>query len=119
MATTQQVPPIARGYPYRQRVIVTGPGAILFPAGCQLRADVRSTATSALPAGTLTTTDGSIVRVDDATVDIYLSGAITAGLAGAAAHIDFVRTDVSPDEWLDVRLQMPVVVPITAPGSDV
>lgn len=116
MPITQTVVPIAKGYAYRTRLRVTG-GEPVFPAGCELRAEVRPYVGSAKLAGTLSTVDGTITRVDDEMVELRLSGTITGAL-GSVAHLDIARVDVSPDEWIGVQVQIPVVIPITVPGAD-
>lgn len=116
MAIAQMVPPIAKGYAYRTRLHVTG-GEPPFPAGCVLRAEVRAFVGSPQLAGVLSTADGTIVRVDDETVELVIAGSITAAV-GSNAHFDIARIDVSPDQWIGVQVQIPVVTPVTVAGPD-
>lgn len=113
-----QVPPIAAGYAYAIQVRVTGAGEPLFPLGSALRADVRAYVGAREPAGTLTSEDGTLVRVDDDTVELRLSGEVTGRIGNSSAVLDLVRTDVSPDQWVGVQVQLPVVEPVTQPGDD-
>ena len=114
--TTQNVPAIARGYPYKARLsvrpIVEGE-AQPFPEGCRLLADIALFVGGAA-AATLSTEDGTITRIDDNTVELTVPGEATALLTNTTAQLDLVRTDPSPDEWLGLRLQLPVEQPITA-----
>jgi hypothetical protein len=112
----QSVLPIAAGYVYKTRLQVTGEEPV-FPVGCQLRAQVRPFVAAAHLAGTLTTENGGITRVDDSTVDLVLSEAITANIGKSKAVLDIVRVDVEPDEWLAVQVTLPVITPITVPEA--
>lgn len=114
--TVQPVPPIARGYPYTVRVICPAEGDVVpFPIGCNLLADVALYVGAPGRVATLDTARGSIERINDTTVLLRLSGDDTAMLTNTSAVIDIVRTDPSPDEWLGVRVQLPVVAPVTVP----
>jgi hypothetical protein len=116
MATVQYVPPIARGYHYPVDV---GLDAALFPEGCKLRAEIRNfVGAGGMPAGTLTTEDGGITRLDDQTIRLDIKGEMTGRLTNSTAVLDVVRTDLSPDEWLPFQITLPVVKPVTAPGAD-
>ncbi len=114
--TTQTVAPIARGYPYKIRLWVrpdadgeTQP----FPEGCTLLAAVAVFLGG--PAVTeLSTEDGTIVRIDDDTIEVKIPGSATALLTNTSAQLDIVRTDPSPDEWLGLQVSLPVVQPVTA-----
>ena len=112
----QSVPPIARGFFFALRVNVTG-GDPAFPAGCQIKADVRDYAGAPVLAGTLTTGDGTILRIDDNTVEMHMTHAITAALGNTSATVDFVRTDLTPDAWIGVQIVLPVVKPVTLPDA--
>jgi hypothetical protein len=112
----QPTPPIARGYPYpfRWHSPVSEGEPAPFPAGCTLLADVALHA-GGVAVATLSTEAGSIVRIDDTTIELRLSPADTAGLTVKTALIDLVRTDPSPDTWMGLKVQLPVEQPITAP----
>jgi hypothetical protein len=114
--TTQNIAAIARGYPYKARLWVrrdadgeTQP----FPEGCTLLADI-ALFVGAVAVTSLSTEDGTITRIDDDTIEIVIPGAATALLTNTSAQLDLVRTDPSPDEWLGLRVQLPVEQPITA-----
>jgi hypothetical protein len=114
--TTQNIAAIARGYPYKARLWVrpdadgeTQP----FPEGCTLLADI-ALFVGGPAVATLSTEDGTITRIDDDTVEVSIPGAATALLTNTTAQLDLVRTDPSPDEWLGLRVQLPVEQPITA-----
>lgn len=111
----QPIPPIARGYSYSFRWhSPVGEGeAVPFPAGCTLLADVALQAGGAALA-TLTSETGSIVWIDPTTVELRLSADDTAKLSLKTALIDLVRSDPSPDQWLGLKVQLPVEQPITA-----
>lgn len=114
--TVQPTPPIARGYPYafRWHSPVSEGEAVPFPAGCTILADVALSVGGAAVAS-LSTEAGSIVRVDDTTVELRLGPGDTAALSAKTVLIDLVRTDPSPDEWLGLKVQLPVEQPVTAP----
>jgi hypothetical protein len=114
----QTVRPIAPGYAYSLRVRVTGEDGPVFPAGCALRADLRDSPGAPRAAASLGTADGSIVRVDDDTVQIDIEGEGTAGLTDKTAALDLVRTDTDPDQWLGVQVILPVVRPVTLPEPE-
>lgn len=114
--TTQNVAALARGYPYTIQLQVrpevdgdTGP----FPEGCTLIADV-AIYVGGTAVATLSTDDGSIVRIGDDTIELRIPAAATALLTETTAQIDLVRSDTSPDQWLGLQLSLPVVQPITA-----
>lgn len=118
---SQSVPPIARGYPY-DCVLTVDPDVAsdppAFPAGCSLIADLAE-----FPGGpaleTMTTDNGSIERLADNQIAVHLSATATAAITTTSAVFDLVRTDVSPDAWLGVRVQLAVEPAVTAfrPGS--
>lgn len=114
--TTQNTAAVARGYPYKARLWVrpdadgeTQP----FPEGCTLLADI-ALFVGGPAVATLSTEEGTITRIDDDTVEVSIPGAATALLTNTTAQLDLVRTDPSPDEWLGLRVQLPVEQPITA-----
>ena len=110
----QSVAPIAAGYVYKTRLQVSGED-VVFPAGCLLRAQVRPFVGAAHLAGTLTTENGGLTRVDDHTLDIVVPDDVTANIGNAKAWLDIARVDVDPDEWVGVQIQLPVVTPVTEP----
>jgi hypothetical protein len=109
---TQEIPPIARGYAYPLRVRVTGDEPV-FPAGCALRADVRPSIGSPKLAGSLSTDAGTLVRIDDTTVELHLSAALTSAIENDSAVLDFARVDLAQPVWLGVQIKIPVIVPVT------
>ena len=112
--TTAQLPPIGVGYDYS--VQVTLPDDALFPAGIALRAEVRDFAGATTLAGTLSTGDGSITRVDDHTIILHLPKTLTANLGNTTAATDLVQTNVTPEHWLGIQIFLPVERPITVPA---
>ncbi len=114
MASSQLIHPIPQGYAYALRVRITG-GDPAFPAGCVVRADVRASVDIAGIAGSLSTEDGSLVRIDDDTIEMRLTPAMTLAIANEFAVVDFARIDLSPPLWVGVFIQLPVIVPVTAP----
>lgn len=112
--TVQPVPPIGRGYPYSFRLACPAESDVVpFPAGCTLLADVALYA-GAPAVASLSSEGGSIERIDDTTVLLRLSGADTDLLTNTTVVLDLVRTDPSPDEWLGIKVQLPVERPVTA-----
>lgn len=115
VASVQPVKPIGRGYPYPLRVRVDGEVPV-FPAGISLRADVHNYVGAQARAGTLSTAEGSIERIDDNTIDLTLSKEMTAALANNnLAVLDLVRIVDGADDWMGIRVEIPVEFPITEP----
>ena len=54
---------------------------------------------------------------DDATIEIELDDQITARLENTTVSLDLVRTDVAPERYLGILIQLPVVRPVTQPKS--
>lgn len=110
-------PAIARGYPWRIRLTLTLPAGEtgdVFPVGVALRAQVRSARNAPSALGELTTSNGGLTRVSGLSLDLVMPASITAQLAaGGMAHLDIVRTDVDPDEYVGVYLRVPVLQPVT------
>jgi hypothetical protein len=117
----QFVPPVGAGFQYRLRLkatpLVDG-DAPAFPVGCQLRAEVRAFAAADDLAGALTTQDGTIVRIDDDTIELDFPRSVTGEIDNSTLTFDLVRTDPSPDEWMGIQVRLPVIQPITRPGAD-
>jgi len=115
--TTQLARPIAAGFADAIQVtVITETGAPTFPEGCTLRASFREMP-GADPLATITTEGGGISRVSDATVLLTPSGAATLRFPIGFVWVDFVRTDLAPERWIDVQLRLPVVSPITGPRA--
>lgn len=104
--------PIVTGYRYGLRIVATGYEAV-FPAGAAFRAQVRDFAGSLSPIADLTTENGGIVRINDTTVDLFIKPEDTARCRNVSAVLDFARTDPDPDQFTYLRLQIPVMKPIT------
>ena len=114
--TTQTVAAIARGYPYKIRLWVRPDGdgeAQPFPEGCTLLADV-AVFLGGPAVASLSTEDGTIVRIDDDTVEVSIPGAATALQTHPRAPMALVRPDPSPADWLGLQVSLPVVQPVTA-----
>ncbi len=106
----QEGPVILIGYEYRLQLQAE---ADLFPEGAAFAGQLRSAiaATSVLAA--LATTAGSILRLDERTLEIVLGPTITAGLAPGMVVLDLVRIDLTPDRHLGFVLEIPVALPVT------
>jgi hypothetical protein len=117
MVTLHSAPPVAVGFAYPLRIRAAGETPA-FPAGCAIVAEVRAFAGAAELAGTLSTAGGSLVRIDDDTIELRMPSAITAALGNDTVALDFVRVDVSPDVWLGIQITLPVVKTVTRPGPD-
>jgi hypothetical protein len=61
----------------------------------------------------LTSSAGSILRLDDRTIEIILAPALTSGLSQGGIVLDLVRTDLTPDRHLGFLLEIPVALPVT------
>lgn len=106
-------PPVVPGFEYAVRIEVSG-GEAVFPQGVQLRAQVRRFAASGELIAELTTENGGLSRVDDRTVEVRISRDATAELAGKQSIIfDLVRTDVEPENYLYLQMQIYTITPVT------
>lgn len=106
----QEGPVILIGYEYRLQLEAE---ANLFPNGASFAGQVRSAITAATVVAELSSAAGSVLRVDDRTLEIVLAPAVTAGLAPGGVVLDLVRTDLEPDRHLGFVLEIPVALPVT------
>ena len=106
----QEGPVILIGYEYRLQLQAE---ADLFPEGASFAGQMRSTISAATVVAELSTAVGSVLRVDDRTLEIVLMPAVTASLAPGGIVLDLVRTDLTPDRHLGFVLEIPVVLPVT------
>jgi hypothetical protein len=74
---------------------------------------VRRKLSDAQPLATISTDEGTIVRVDDTHVDLVLGGTVTANWSAGEVIMDLVRIDVDPDKYLGFKLVVPVELPVT------
>ncbi|KAA0970795.1 hypothetical protein FPY71_09985 [Aureimonas fodinaquatilis] len=112
MAVTTPAPSVVPGFEYAVRVAVSSAEPV-FPEACELRADVRRFSYSTDRIADLTTDNGGLLRIDDETVEIRISAVQTASISGCSVVLDLVRTDVQPENYLYLRLSLPVMSPIT------
>lgn len=108
--SVQEGPVILIGYEYRLQLEAE---AVLFPEGADFAGQLRATITSASVLAELTSSAGSILRLDDRTLEIVLAPEVTASLAPGGIVLDLVRTDLTPDRHLGFVLEIPVVLPVT------
>jgi hypothetical protein len=106
----QEGPVILIGYEYRLQLQAE---ADLFPEGATFVGQVRSAITAATVMAELSTPAGSVLRVDDHTLEIVLAPEVTANLVPGMVVLDLVRTDLSPDRHLGFVLEVPVALPVT------
>lgn len=102
---------IKPGYPWRQRITITGPdgapGPAIFPAGCVLRAIVREARSE--PVLFQLTSGAGITRVSDTEIDLEIAPDQASLLTpGTLASIGFARTDQNPATALGFSLLVPV-----------
>jgi hypothetical protein len=108
--TVQEGPVILIGYEYRLQLEAE---AALFPEGASFAGQVRSAITTATVVAELSTAAGSVLRVDNRTLEIILAPEVTANLAPGMVVLDLVRTDLTPDRHLGFVLEVPVALPVT------
>lgn len=106
----QEGPVILIGYEYRLQLEAE---ADLFPNGASFAGQVRSAISATTMLAELSSAAGSVLRVDDRTLEIVLAPAVTAGLAPGGVVLDLVRTDLEPDRHLGFVLEIPVALPVT------
>lgn len=108
--SVQEGPVILIGYEYRLQIEAE---ADLFPEGAVFAGQVRSAIAAATMVADLSSAAGSVLRVDDRTLEIVLAPAVTASLAPGMVVLDLVRTDLTPDRHLGFLLEIPVTLPVT------
>jgi hypothetical protein len=108
--TVQEGPVILIGYEYRLQLEAE---ADLFPEDASFVGQVRSAITAATVMAELSSAAGSVLRVDNHTLEIVLAPAVTANLAPGMVVLDLVRTDLNPDRHLGFVLEVPVALPVT------
>ena len=108
--SVQEGPVILIGYEYRLQLQAE---ADLFPEGAVFAGQVRSAIVAATMVADLSSAAGSVLRVDDRTLEIVLAPAVTASLAPGMVVLDLVRTDLTPDRHLGFLLEIPVTLPVT------
>ena len=108
--TVQEGPVILIGYEYRLQLEAE---ADLFPESASFVGQVRSAITVATVMAELSTPAGSVLRVDDHTLEILLAPEVTANLVPGMVVLDLVRTDLTPDRHLGFVLEIPVALPVT------
>lgn len=106
----QEGPVILIGYEYRLQLQAE---VDLFPESASFVGQVRSAITAATVMAELSSAAGSVLRVDDHTLEIVLAPAVTANLAPGMVVLDLVRTDLTPDRHLGFVLEVPVALPVT------
>jgi hypothetical protein len=106
----QEGPVILIGYEYRLQLQAE---ADLFPTVASFAGQVRSVISAATVMAELSSGAGSVLRVDERTLEIVLSPAVTASLAPGGVVLDLVRTDLTPDRHLGFLLEIPVALPVT------
>ena len=106
----QEGPFILIGYEYRLQLEAE---ADLFPEGAAFAGQLRSEIAATSVLAVLSTTAGSILRLDERTLEIVLGPTMTAGLAPGMVVVDLVRIDLTPDRHLGFVLEIPVALPVT------
>ena len=110
MLSTQEGPIILIGYEYRLQLQAE---ADLFPEAATFAGQLRRTVSDSAVLTTISTANGGVLRRDARTLEIVLPPEITAILSPGSVVLDLVRTDVSPDQHLGFRLDVPVSLPVT------
>ena len=108
--TLQEGSAIAAGYLWSLRIEMD---VDAFPVGVSLRGHVRRRVNDTVILASLSTVDGSIVRLDSRSIDIVLTGETTKSWAAGTVVLDLVRTDTDPDQYLGFTLTVPVVLTVT------
>jgi hypothetical protein len=108
--TVQEGPVILIGYEYRLQLEAA---ADAFPEGASFVGQVRSVIAAATVMAELSSAAGSVLRVDDHTLEIVLTPDVTASLSPGGIVLDLVRTDLTPDRHLGFVLEIPVALPVT------
>ena len=110
MTTVQEGPVILIGYEYRLRLAAD---VAAFPMEAQFIGQMRASLAGMEVLATVRSDTGTLVRIDDMTLDIVIPPIVTAALAPGSVVLDLVRIDLDPDRHLGVLLEIPVVLPVT------
>ena len=110
ITSLQEGPVILIGYEYRLQLEAE---ADLFPEDASFAGQVRSVITAATVVAELSTAAGSVLRVDNHTLEIVLAPEVTASLAPGMVVLDLVRIDLTPDRHLGFVLEIPAALPVT------
>ena len=106
----QEGPVILIGYEYRLQLEAE---ADLFPEGAAFTGQLRSAIAATSVLAVLSTTAGSILRLNERTLEIVLTPGATSSLSPGGVVFDLVRTDLTPDRHLGFLLEIPVALPVT------
>lgn len=109
--------PLRPGYAWTVTLVDGSPDPLLplFPVGGMYKADVKAGGQGPVLVS-LTSAAGNFTRIDDSNLVVTLLPAQTLLLPpGKLAVWDIVRTDVSPDEHLDIEISVPITASITNP----
>lgn len=109
--------PIEIGFPWPGVQVEVNTTDVIFDAAGSYLADVRAAPLQGPPLFALTTESGELSRVNDQTVNITMLASHTALISPdvTAVVFDIIRTDVTPQQYLYIRLFVSVNVPITPP----
>ena len=111
---TQAVPPVPIGYPWSMRIqLVSSNPDPIFPVGVEITGHIRKEVDDDTILATLTTADGSVVRVDDNTIELSLTADASAAWEPCQWVCDLVRTDTDPDEFLGITINHTAILPVT------
>ena len=106
----QEGPVILIGYEYRLQLEAE---ADLFPEGAAFAGQLRSTIAATSVLAEVSTSAGSVLRLNERTLEIVLTPAITSSFMAGGVVLDLVRTDLTPDRHLGFLLEIPVALPVT------
>jgi hypothetical protein len=104
--------PIYPGFPFRLE-IEAEMDPPFFPAGSAHVAQIRKTLASGTVVEALSTTDGTIERLDDHTCVLTLAPAATAAWKMDSVIFDIVRTDTTPNRYSGFTVTVPVLQTVT------
>lgn len=110
MTLVQEGPVILIGYEYRLRLAAD---VAAFPEDARFLGQMRASLAATEVLATVSSDAGTLVRIDDMTLDIVIPPIVTSALTPGSVVLDLVRTDLDPDRHLGVLFEIPVVLPVT------
>ncbi len=110
MTLVQEGPVILIGYEYRLRLAAD---VAAFPEGARFLGHMRTNLAATEVLATLSSDAGTLLRIDDMTLDIVIPPSVTSALTPGSVFLDLVRIDLDPDRHLGVLFEIPVVLPVT------
>lgn len=104
---------IQTGCEWRLKIKINSAALAAFPASARFSASIRKEDTDGDVLTTLSTSSGSIIRVDGNTLELVLPDSVSANWESGTVVMDIIRTDLTQKIHLGFDLKIPVKRTIT------